>query len=173
MDSVENIVEQAIERNPGQISPQEKYEFLQLIHQGLDRSEAARRLGYVGRHFRALCSPQSPFYDEEFAKEYGEAISSLEFETNRLERLRAEAMRRALIDSDRLLEKLLMVHDPDWEKLRERRTDVNVNIQAFVQQHFRSLPTERLEQILAWLEENETMTIDAQARELPAVNEAA
>lgn len=172
MDSVENVIERAVERNPGQISSAEKYEFLQLVHQGLDRSEAARRLGYVGRHFRAICSPQSPFYDEDFAREYGEAISSLEYETNRLERLRAEATRRALIDSDRLLEKLLMVHDPDWEKLRERRTDVNVTVQAFVQQHFRSLPTERLEQILAWLEENEQMTIEGHARELPAVDGA-
>lgn len=161
-------------RNAGEISPAEKVEFLQLIAQGFDRSEAARNLGYVGRHFRALCSPQSPFYDEEFARSYGETIGSLEHEQHRLERLRAEAYRRALVDSDRLLEKLLMVYDPDWETLRTQRQDINVNIHAFVQQHFRQLPTERLEQILAWIEETEQNTIEGAALELPpAVKEAA
>lgn len=155
-------------RNPGEITEAEKVEFLQLVQQGLDRSEAARRLGYVGRHFRAICSPKSPFYDEDFAHEYGQAISSLEFETNRLERLRAEAMRRALIDSDRLLEKLLQVYDPDWEVLRTQRQDINVNIQAFVQQHFKQLSTEQLEQLLAWMEEKEQMTIEGEVLEIEA-----
>lgn len=162
------------ERNAGQIDEAEKYEFLQLIQQGLDRSEAARSLGYVGRHFRALCSPQSPFYDEEFARSYGESIGSLEHAQHRLERLRTEAYRRALTDSDRLLEKLLMVYDPDWEALRTQRQDINVNIHAFVQQHFSQLPTEKLEQILAWIEETEQNTIEGSAIELPpAVMEAA
>lgn len=162
------------ERNAGDINTSEKIEFLRLIEQGLDRSEAARKLGYVGRHFRALCSPQSPFYDEEFARSYGESIGSLEHAQHRLERLRAEAYRRALTDSDRLLEKLLMVYDPDWEILRTHRQDINVNIQAFVQQHFKQLPTDRLEQILAWIEENEQNTIEGTAHELPpAVKEAA
>lgn len=161
-------------RNAGDISEAEKVEFLQLITQGLDRSEAARRLGYVGRNFRALCSPQSPFYDEEFAREYGEAIGSLEHAQHRLERLRSEAYRRALTDSDRLLEKMLMVYDPDWEALRTQRQDINVNINAFVQQHFKQLPTDRLQQILAWIEETEQNTIDGIAHELPpAVKEAA
>jgi hypothetical protein len=162
------------ERNAGQISTAEKAEFLQLIGQGLDRAEAARKLGYVGRHFRALCSPQSPFYDEEFARSYGESIGSLEHAQHRLERLRSEAYRRALTDSDRLLEKLLMVYDPDWETLRTHRQDINVNIHAFVQQHFKQLPTDRLEQILSWIEETDHNTIEGVARELPlAVEEAA
>lgn len=167
MDSGEDSSYEVVERNPGQITTAEKHEFLQLIKQGFDRSEAARSLGYVGRHFRALCSPQSNFYDEEFAREYGESIGSLEHEQHRLERLRSEGFRRAMTDSDRLLEKMLMVYDPDWEKLRTQRQDINVNIHAFVQQHFKQLPTDRLEQILAWIEESEENTIEGIARELP------
>jgi hypothetical protein len=163
--SVEEFVEQNLQRTPGDITETDKYEFLQLIHQGLDRSEAARRLGFVGRHFRAICSPQSIFYDEDFARDYGQAISSVEFETNRLERLRAEAMRRALVDSDRLLEKLLMVHDPDWSVLRERKTESNVNIAVLVQQQLKELPTDKLEQILSLIESGET--VDAEIIELP------
>lgn len=163
--SAEDLVENASQKNPGQITTDEKYEFLQLIHQGLDRSEAARRLGYVGRHFRAISSPKSPFYDEDFAHDYGQAISSMEYETNRLERLRAEATRRALIDSDRLLEKLLMVYDPEWSVLRERKMESNVNIAVLVQQQLKELPTDRLEKILSLLDAGET--IDAEIIELP------
>ena len=163
--SVEELVEKNQNRTPGDITTAEKYEFLQLIHQGLDRSEAARRLGYVGRHFRAICSPQSPFYDEDFAHDYGQAISSVEYDTNRLERLRAEAQRWALISSDRLLEKLLMVHDPDWSVLRERKTESNVNIAVLVQQQLKELPTDKLEQILSLIESGET--VDAEIIELP------
>ena len=145
------------ERSPGDIMEAEKYEFLHLIKQGYNRSEAAQSLGFRGRHFRSVCSPKSMFYDEDFAREYGLAIGSLEYEHNRLERLRDEAQRRALGGSDRLLEKLLMVHDPEWEVLRQKTTDVNINIRALVETHFKALPVERLEQILQWVEENETV----------------
>ncbi len=155
------------ERSVNEITEAEKVEFLQSIRQGLDRQEAARVLGYKGRHFRALCSPQSPFYDEDFARTYGEAIGSLEHEQFRLERLRAEGFRRAMTDSDRLLEKFLMVHDPDWQKLRER--DVNVNVHAVIENYFRSLPTERLQQILDWYEEQQTIEGEAELIELPQV----
>lgn len=155
------------ERSVSEITEAEKVEFLQRIRQGLDRQEAARTLGYKGRHFRALCSAQSPFYDEDFARTYGEAIGSLEHEQFRLERLRAEGFRRAMTDSDRLLEKFLMVHDPDWQKLRER--DVNVNVHAVIENYFRSLPTERLQQILDWYEEQQTIEGEAELIELPQV----
>ena len=68
-----------------------------------------------------------------------------------------------MTDSDRLLEKFLMVHDPDWQKLRER--DVNVNVHAVIENYFRSLPTERLQQILDWYEEQEM--IEGEAEEIP------
>jgi hypothetical protein len=147
------------ERTVSEISEAEKVEFLQMIRQGLNRQEAAKALNFKGRHFRSLCSPQSPFYDEEFARTYGEAVGSLEHEQYRLERLRAEAQRRALTDSDRLLEKMLLVYDPDWAVLRQK--EVNVSVNVLVQRVFKDLPVDRLEQILAWLDEQEGQTIDA------------
>lgn len=156
------------ERTTADISEAEKFEFLQRIREGLNRQEAAKTLDYKGRHFRALCSPQSRFYDEEFARSYGEAIGSLEHEQYRLERLRAEAQRRALTDSDRLLEKMLMVYDPDWQKLREK--DVNVNVHAVIENYFKALPTERLQQILAWYEEGHEI-VEGELAELPRAND--
>lgn len=160
-----DIVER--ERSAGDISQAERTEFLQLIRQGLNRQEAAFAIECKPRLFRALCSPQSPFYDEEFARAYGEAIGSLEHEQHRLERLRAEAQRRALVDSDRLLEKLLMVYDPDWAVLRQK--EVNVSIDVVVQRVFKNLPTDKLEQILAWMDEQDV--VDADALELEAGGE--
>lgn len=150
------------ERTVADVTAAEKAEFLQNVRIGLDRSEAAKKLGYKGRHFRALCSPQSPFYDEEFAREYGEAIGSLEHSQYRLERLREEGFRRAMLDSDRLLEKFLMVYDPDFAVLRKQ--DINVNVNALIQQRLKVLPTPLIEQILAALEAGET--IDAEILEL-------
>ena len=158
------------ERSPGDITEAEKYEFLHKIRGGLNRSEAAGALGYKGRHFRSITSPKSMFYDEDFTKEYGQAISSVEYEHNRLERLRAEAQRRALTDSDRLLEKLLMIYDPDWKVLREKTENVNVNVRHFIETHFRSLPVEKLEELLALMEEN---TVDGEVLEIEQPAEAA
>ena len=145
------------ERTAGDISEGEKLEFIQLVRQGLNRQEAAHTLDLTPRLFRSLCSPHSPFYDEDFARSYGDAIGSLEYEQHRLERLRAEAQRRALLDSDRLLEKLLMVYDPDWQKLREKETKITVDI--VVQRVFNKLPTDKMEQLVAWLEELEQANV--------------
>lgn len=166
------------ERTTSDITEQEKVLFLQNIYQGLNRKEAAYALGYRGKHFRALCSPSSPHYDEDFKIAYDEALGSFEHAESYLERLRAEADRRALLDSDRLLEKLLMVHDPKWSVLRERKSEQNVNIAVLVQQQLKELPTARLQQILDLIEESEV--VDGEFAELPpagpvppAVDEAA
>ena len=139
-----------VEKTSADITAAEKVEFLQMTRQGLDRQEAAGALGYKARPWRAITSPSSPFYDETFANAYAETIGSPEAKLNYLERLRSETTRRALMDSDRLLEKLMLVHDPDWSVLRQK--DVNINVHAFVQQHFKDLPTELLEQLLAALD---------------------
>lgn len=154
------------ERSVSEIKETDKYEFLQMIRHGLDRQEAANALGFHGRHFRALCSPKSRFYDEDFARSYGEAIGSMEHEQHRLERLRAEGFRRAMTDSDRLLEKYLMVYDPDWAVLRQR--DVNVNVNALIEQRLKVLPTALLEQVLAALDSQAEVepAQDAEFREL-------
>lgn len=154
------------DRSVSEITETDKYEFLQMIRHGLDRQEAANALGFHGRHFRALCSPKSPFYDEEFARSYGEAIGSTEHEQHRLERLRAEGFRRAMTDSDRLLEKYLMVYDPDWAVLRQK--DVNVNVHALIEQRLKVLPTPLLRQVLEALDEPKEIeqAQDAEYREL-------
>jgi hypothetical protein len=146
------------EKAVADITEADKYEFLQNIRIGLDRSEAAKKLGFNGRHFRALCSTLSPFYDEEFARSYGEATGSVEHHQFRLERLREEGFRRAMLDSDRLLEKFLMVYDPDFAILRKQ--DINVNVNALIQQRLKVLPTPLIEQILAALESGETIDAD-------------
>lgn len=160
-DDLETEVEEEEEddKQTSDITEAEKVEFLQMIRQGLNRMEAARVLGYKARCWRAVCSPHSQFYDEDFANAYAEAANSPEHQSHFLERLRSETMRRAMLDSDRLLEKLNMVHDPEWAVLRQK--DVNVSINVLIQQAFKTLPTEKLEQLLAWLEENDSDVIDA------------
>lgn len=139
------------ERTAADITEAEKVEFLQLIRQGYNRQEAAGALHYRARVWRSLCSPESRHYDEDFANAYADAKGSPETRLNMVERLREEGFRRAMIDSDRLLEKYLMVFDPEFAVLRQK--DVNVNIRAVIQQQFRDLPTELLEQLLQHLDQ--------------------
>lgn len=153
-------------RSPGDISEGEKYEFLQLVRQGLNRSAAAQVLGYYGRHFRALTAPLSIFYDEDFSRDYAIARGSLEHAEGRLERLRDEADRRALQGSDRLLEKLLMVHDPEWKVLREKNVDVEVNVRHLVETHFAKLPAADLEKLLLALDAGDEVPVDAEYTEI-------
>lgn len=148
------------------ISEAEKVVFLERIRSGQDRQEAANALGYKARPWRSICSPQSRWYDEDFARAYAEAIGSHEFAEGRLERLRAEGFRRAMIDSDRLLIKLLEVYDPDWEKLRQK--DVNVNVNVLIERVFDKLSTEQLRQLQQWLDDGHAIE-DADFIELPAL----
>jgi hypothetical protein len=167
VDEPDVAVEEVYEKSAAEITEAEKVEFLQYIRQGFNRQEAAGALGYRGRVWRSLTSPKSRHYDEEFANAYAEAIGSPESKLHFLERLREEGFRRAMVDSDRLLEKLLLVHDPDWQVLRQK--DVNVNIRAVIQQQFRDLPTDLLEQLLAYLDarSGDTQEIeDAEFKEL-------
>jgi hypothetical protein len=134
----------------------------------MNRQEAAEALGYKARPWRAITSPESRYYDEPFANAYADAKGSPEAKLNFLERLREETTRRALMDSDRLLEKLMLVHDPDWVPLRQK--DVNVNIHAVIQQHFKDLPTELLQQVLDALDAQEAQKeiVEGEFHELPA-----
>jgi hypothetical protein len=150
---MDRVAEADLNGSAADITVAEKVEFIQLSRQGYNRQEAAKALGYRARPWRAITSPSSPFYDEEFANSYADVKGSPEAKLNFLERLREETTRRAMLDSDRLLEKMMLVHDPDWVPLRQK--DVNVNIHAVIQQHFKDLPTPLLEQLLAALDEAE------------------
>jgi hypothetical protein len=60
----------------------------------------------------------------------------------------------------------MLVHDPDWVPLRQK--DVNVNIHAYIQQHFKDLPTDLLEQLLAALDrEAAGEIVEGEVNELP------
>lgn len=157
--------EPTFEKTAGDITAQEKVEFLQLIRQGFDRQEVAEHLGYRARPWRAICSPASPNYDESFANAYAEAKGSPEARLNYLERLRSETTRRALLDSDRLLEKLMLVHDPEWAVLREK--NLSVNIHAILEQRFKDLPTDLLRQLYDALGDDNEEIVEGDYRELP------
>lgn len=158
--------EEEQELSAADISEQEKVQFLQLARQGYNRQEAAEALGYRARPWRAITSPASPFYDEEFTNAYAEVRGSPEAKLNFLERLREETTRRGLMDSDRLLEKLMMVHDPDWAVLRQK--DVSVDINVVLQQRFKDLPTPLLKQLLDALDQTEQGEIvEGEFAELP------
>jgi hypothetical protein len=150
------------------ITEAEKYEFLQLIYQGYNRQEAAKSLGYKARCWRSLCSPRSLFYDEDFANAYADAAHSPENQSNFLERLRAETTRRALTDSDQLLTKMMMVHDPEWSVLRQK--DVRIDVHAVLEQRLGMLSAEQLRQLLAWMDEGKAISehplIDQAPKEL-------
>ncbi len=155
------------ERGVQDITEAEKYEFIHLTRQGLDRKEAAAVLGYKARPWRSLTSPLSPFYDEEFTNAYGEAKSSPEASMNYQDRLRERINEFAMAGEVRLLEKLGMIHLPEWRVLRER--DTNVNVRVVFQQALKDLPLELLERVLEELDKGGSMgdVIDAEITELP------
>jgi hypothetical protein len=165
-DRKEDVEESVYERTAGDITEQEKVEFLQLSRLGYNRQEIAEHLGYRARPWRAICSPASIHYDEDFANSYAEAKGSPEARLNFLERLRTETTRRAMMDSDRLLEKLMLVHDPDWQVLREK--NLSVNIHAILEQRFKDLPTDLLKQLYeAMGGGDDAEVVDGEYRELP------
>lgn len=159
--------EELPERGVADITEAEKYEFLHLTRQGLDRREAAVVLGYKARPWRALTSPLSPFYDEEFTNAYGQAKSSPEASMNYQDRLRERINEFAMAGEVRLLEKLGMVHLPEWKILREK--DTNVNVRVVFQQALKDLPLELLERVLEELDKGGKMSdvIDAEFSALP------
>lgn len=134
------------------LTEEQKLDFLEHTRQGHNRHVAAHMVGGTGSQFRQLCSEKSQFYDERFARVYKEIHDSGEFEENRLELLRGEAMIRALRDSDRLIEKFLLLYDPDWTPLRTQRVDVNANLEVWAQTALPNISKETLDRVIAELE---------------------
>ena len=94
-----------------------------------------------------------------FARQFNEITESGEHLENFIERLRAAGVKRAVADSDRLLEKYSLIYDPDWDVLRTQKIDVTTNIEALLQAHFNSLNAEQLRQIISWVKENDEANI--------------
>ena len=124
-----------------------KERFLELIEQGFTRPEAAESLGQTGSRFRRLTNPMSDQYDEKFAKRYKALVieGGLGKEALR-ERLESAAIDRALTSSDRILEKLLMIHDPAWADFKPGNARLEVTGEV-LHRLLPTLPMEVLDQI--------------------------
>lgn len=138
------------------ISEEQKLDFLEYYRQGYIRPEAAKKVDpdLNGSQFRRLCNPESVHYDERFARIYKQITDSGEHEDNRLDQLRGAALKRALVESDRLLEKLLIIYDPDWAMFQSQKIDISANMESVVHQHFGHLSAAQIRQILEWSREN-------------------
>lgn len=130
-----------------------KEKFLDLIASGYTRPEAAAALDASARQFRALCNPQSHRYDEDFARAYAQLTEKGgEHHSALVERLRAATLERGLRSSDRLLEKLNVIYDPDWEVHRPQAMQINFRADQMAVM-LPELSTETLERMRQEIEE--------------------
>ena len=107
-----------------------KERFLDLIAQGFTRKEAGEAVGTTGTRFRRICNERSVNYDPVFAQRYQELTAEGgEHRANLRERLETAAIERGIASSDRLLEKALVIHSPDWEVFKPSQFQGNVNIE--------------------------------------------
>jgi len=107
-----------------------KERFLHLFENGYTRQEAAKALDQTGTRFRRICNPRSDNYDPDFARRYQELTAEGgEHRANLRERLESAAIERGIASSDRLLEKALVIHSPDWEVFKPSHFQGNVNIE--------------------------------------------
>lgn len=106
-----------------------KEKFLDLVASGYTRPEAAAALDASPRQFRSLCNPQSHRYDEDFHRRYAKLTErDGEHHAALVERLRAATLERGLRSSDRLLEKLNVIYDPDWEVHKPQAMQMNFKV---------------------------------------------
>lgn len=153
------------------LSEDQKLGFLEYTRQGYNRHIAAKLVDATGSQFRKICNPESVHYDERFARVYREIHDTGEFEESRLELLRGEAFLRALKDSDRLIEKFLLLYDPDFAPLRTQRVDINANIETWAQNALPNISTETLNRVIAELEEQKRQLPPAQHPDIEQVSE--
>ena len=147
-----------------------KEKFLDLIASGYTRPEAAQALDCSARQFRSLCNPQSHRYDEDFHRQYDQLTAKDgEHHAALVERLRAATLERGLRSSDRLLEKLNVIYDPDWSVHRPQAMQINFNIDE-IRATFGELSDETLLQMKAELENRRAIEaaeiVDTDAQEV-------
>jgi hypothetical protein len=133
----------------GDITAEDKADFLKAIYEGQNRQQAAEQLDSTGTQFRRLCNPTSEHYDAEFAQAYTVSITSESHEQGRLEEIRDLVWERARGGDTRMIEKLALIYDPDWRELRHQNLNVNVQMVARMLPH---ISTAELERALAELE---------------------
>ena len=107
-----------------------KERFLELIASGYTRSEAGKALDQTGTRFRRICNERSVNFDPVFKERYDSLTAEGgEHAENLRERLESAAIERGIASSDRLLEKALVIHSPDWEVFKPSHFQGNVNIE--------------------------------------------
>src|SRR6185369_12014267 len=102
------------------------------LYEGHKPDAAAREIGSTATQFRRLRNPAGEHYDPQFAADYKAAITSEEHRSNFLERVRDAVWKRAEAGDARLLEKLSLIYDPDWEPLKHSNLRLDVNLVARV-----------------------------------------
>ncbi len=133
----------------GDLSSEDKADFIQAIREGQNRQQAAEQLDSTGTQFRRLCNPSSVHFDPAFAEAYTQAITSETHEQGRLEEIRDLVWDRARKGDTKMIEKLALIYDPDWSSLRHQNFNVNVQMVARMLPH---ISTAELERALAELE---------------------
>lgn len=131
------------------LTQEQKDDYLRLIYEGLSPDKAARELGTTGTQFRRLRNPLGEHYDETFAEAFKAAITSDQHEQQRLEHIRDLVWQRAEAGDVKMIEKLALIYDPDWQTLRHQNLNVNVNVLARMLPYF---STAQLEEALAQAE---------------------
>ena len=134
----------------GELTAEDKADFIQAIYEGQNRQQAAEQLGSSGTQFRRLCNPSSVHHDAAFAEAYTQAITSDTHEQGRLEEIRDLVWKRARDGDTRMIEKLALIYDPDWSTLRHQNFNVNVQMVARMLPH---ISTAELERALAEIEQ--------------------
>lgn len=119
-----------------ELTPENKAEYIRLIFEGHRPNTAAKEIGSTGTQFRRLRNPTSEHYDAAFAKAYKDAITSEEHRSNHLDRIRDMVWTAAENGNARLLEKLSLVYDPDWEPLKHSNLRLDVNLVARLLPYF-------------------------------------
>ncbi len=133
----------------GDITAEDKADFLKAIYEGENRKHAAEQLDSTGTQFRKFLNPTSEHYDEAFATAYTVAVTSESHEQGRLEEIRDLQWDRARAGDTRMIEKLSLIYDPDWRELRHQNLNVNVQLAARMLPH---IPTVEIERALAALD---------------------
>jgi len=137
-----------------ELGDEHKRLFLELIREGYDPAVAAHEAGSSATRFRRLRHPGGAHYDPDFAQAYEEAMRSPDRERNRLELVRELVWEAARAGNTRIIEKLALIYDPDWEPLRHANLRVDVRILARM---LPGLSDEELERAIRAQEEQQAL----------------
>ena len=103
------------------ITEEDKADYLDYVAEGYVRKEAAEKIGTTGSVMKKFWSGNSQWYDEEFARKLEEAEARAKEEKAMEHRVRHAVHDEALNRRNpKLLEKLALIHLPEFEPLRHQ-----------------------------------------------------